>query len=314
MQAEVEFGHSGVIATPLGLGANAVGGYNLFPQLNDEQGLSVVRAALDHGIRLIDTAYVYGLGHSETLIGEAIQDYDRYSFALASKGAHDYSTGDRVINNHPDFLTQQVENSLQRLGTDYLDIFYIHYPDQDTPKAEAVGALQRLKEAGKIRAIGLSNFSLAQVKEANADGYVDVVEDEFSLLHQQNARDLMPYLKEQGISFVPYFPLASGLLTGKYDQATSFPADDIRSTMADFREPRFGKIRGALAVVRTIAASHGATVSQVVLAWYMQNPLITAVIPGAKQPDQVIQNAAALQLELTPSEYQTFEEAFAGFK
>lgn len=215
MQVEVEFGHSGVVATPLGLGANAVGGYNLFPQLNDEQGLSVVRAALDHGIRLIDTAYVYGLGHSETLIGEAIQDYDRYSFALASKGAHDYSTGDRVINNHPDFLTQQVENSLRRLGTDYLDIFYIHYPDQDTPKAEAVGVLQRLKEAGKIRAIGLSNFSLAQVKEANADGYVDVVEDEFSLLHQQNARDLMPYLKEQGISFVPYFPLASGLLTGR---------------------------------------------------------------------------------------------------
>ncbi|MEF2722373.1 MAG: aldo/keto reductase, partial [Limosilactobacillus fermentum] len=93
-----------------------------------------------------------------------------------------------------------------------------------------------------------------------------------------------------------------------------FPADDIRSTMADFREPRVGKIRGALAVVRTIAASHGATVSQVVLAWYMQNPLITAVIPGAKQPDQVIQNAAALQLELTLSEYQTIEEAFAGFK
>ena len=103
-------------------------------------------------------------------------------------------------------------------------------------------------------------------------------------------------------------------MTGKYDQATSFPADDIRSTMADFREPRFGKIRGALAVVRIIAASHGATISQVVLAWYMQNPLITAVIPGAKQPDQVIQNAAALQLELTPSEYQTIEEAFAGFK
>ena len=109
MQVEVEFGHSGVVATPLGLGANAVGGYNLFPQLNDEQGLSVIRAALDHGIRLIDTAYVYGLGHSETLIGEAIQDYDRYSFALASKGAHDYSTGDRVINNHPDFLTQQLK-------------------------------------------------------------------------------------------------------------------------------------------------------------------------------------------------------------
>ena len=174
---QVTIGKTDVTATPLGLGTNAVGGYNLFPNLKDEDGLNLVKAGLNHGIKLLDTAFVYGLGHSEELVGQAMHDFDRHSFALATKGAQDFSTGEQVINNDPAFLTQQVEASLKRLNTDYLDIYYIHFPDKQTPKAEAVGALQRLREQGKIRAIGVSNFNLAQVKEANADGYVDVVED-----------------------------------------------------------------------------------------------------------------------------------------
>ncbi|MBA1395110.1 aldo/keto reductase, partial [Lactobacillus sp. XV13L] len=142
-----------------------------------------------------------------------------------------------------------------------LDIYYIHFPDKKTPKAEAVGALQRLREQGKIRAIGVSNFSLEQVKEANADGYLDVVEDEFSLLHQDRAQDLLPYLKENQISFVPYFPLASGLLTGKYENDVHFPADDIRSQMADFQQPRYGQILKSVNQLRPIAAAHQATVA-----------------------------------------------------
>ena len=310
----VTIGHSTVTATALGLGANAVGGKNLFPHLDDDEGVNVVKAAIESGISLIDTAYVYGLGHSESLVGRAIQGYDRTKLVIASKAAQDFSTGDMVVSNDPDFLTRAVDQSLQRLNTDYLDIFYIHFPDKETPKAEAVGALQRLKEAGKIRAIGVSNFSLDQVKEANADGYVDVVEDQFSLLHQENAHELMPYLKENGISFVPYFPLAQGLLTDKYKEAVDFPADDIRSQGGDFQQPRFGKIQGALAQVRPIADAHDATVAQVVLAWYMQNPLISVVIPGAKHPDQVEANAKSMDVDLTDEEYQTIDDAFAEFK
>jgi len=310
----VTIGKSDVQATQLGLGTNAVGGYNLFPNLQDVDGLSLVKAGLDNGIQLLDTAFVYGLGHSEELVGQAMHDFDRHSFALATKGAQDFSTGEQVINNDPDFLTQQVDASLKRLNTDYLDIYYIHFPDKQTPKAEAVGALQRLREQGKIRAIGVSNFSLDQVKDANADGYVDVVEDEFSLLHRDHESDLMPYLKDHQISFVPYFPLASGLLTGKYDGDVSFPADDIRSQISDFQQPRYGQALHALTTVKPIAAAHQATITQTILAWYMQNPLISVVIPGAKRADQVATNAQALTVTLTPAEYQAIDTAFAGFK
>ncbi|KRN02721.1 Aryl-alcohol dehydrogenase related enzyme [Levilactobacillus senmaizukei DSM 21775 = NBRC 103853] len=313
-QNNITIGKSAVEATPLGLGTNAVGGYNLFPNLKDEDGLNLVTAGLEHGIRLLDTAFVYGLGHSEELVGQAMKAFDRHSFSLATKGAQDFSSGEQVINNDPAFLTQQVDASLQRLNTDYLDIYYIHFPDKQTPKAEAVGALQRLKEQGKIRAIGLSNFSVEQVKEANADGYVDVVEDEFSLLHRDHETDLMPYLHDNHISFVPYFPLASGLLTGKYDQTVSFPADDIRSQITDFQEPRYSQALAAIDRVRPIAAAHQATVTQAILAWYMADPLVSVVIPGAKRADQVVANAQALDLTLTPVEYATIDQAFAGFK
>lgn len=311
----VKIGHSDVLATPLGLGTNAVGGYNLFPNLKDDDGRALVRAALDNGINLLDTAYVYGLGHSEELVGEVMKEYDRDKIILATKGAQDFSSGEQVIDNRPEFLTDQVNKSLKRLGTDYIDIFYIHFPDHDTPKAEAVGALQKLKEAGKIRAIGISNFSLDQIKEANADGYVDVVEDEFSLLHQDHLTEgMLDYLHDHQISFVPYFPLASGLLTGKYDHKIDFPADDIRSQIADFTEPRFSKVLKAVDVVRPITKTHQATVAQVVLAWYMQNPLISVVIPGAKRAEQVKANAHALDITLTDAEYRTIEQAFDGFK
>lgn len=310
----VKIGKTDVETTPLGLGTNAVGGYNLFPNLKDEDGLNLVTAGLNHGIRLLDTAFVYGLGHSEELVGQAMHNFDRHSFALATKGAQDFSTGEQVINNDPAFLTQQVDASLQRLNTDYLDIYYIHFPDKQTPKAEAVGALQRLREQGKIRAIGVSNFSLAQVKAANADGYVDVVEDEFSLLHRDHEADLMPYLRDHQISFVPYFPLASGLLTGKYDQDVTFPADDIRSQISDFQEPRYGQALKAIAKVKPIAAAHQATVAQTILAWYMQNPLVSVVIPGAKRAAQVTANAQALDVTLSTSDYQTIDAAFAAFK
>ena len=311
----VTFGKSEVVANPLGLGTNAVGGHNLFHALDDRAGKQLVDAAIANGINLLDTAYVYGLGHSEELIGEVIQRHHRPDLVIATKGAHDFSSGEEVINNDPAFLTAQVEASLRRLQTDYLDIYYIHFPDHDTPKAEAVGALQRLKEQGKIRAIGVSNFSLAQIKAANADGYVDVVEDEFSLLHQDHLTDgLLDYLHDHQISFVPYFPLASGLLTGKYDHLVEFPADDIRSQIADFKEPRFSQILAAVEQVRPIAAAHNATVTQVILAWYLQNPLISAVIPGAKRAQQVEANAQAMNVALSDAEYQTITAAFKSFQ
>jgi myo-inositol catabolism protein IolS len=306
----VKIGKSNVEATALGLGTNAVGGNNLFPNLNDETGIQIVKTALDSGITLLDTAFAYGMGHSEELIGQAIQGYDRKKFVIATKAAQDTSGDEVTINNDPAFLKQAVEDALRRLQTDYLDIFYIHFPDDHTPKNEAVAALQELKEAGKIKAIGVSNFSLDQIKEANQDGYVDVVEDQYSLLHRDAENEMFDYLQANNISFVPFFPLASGLLTGKYSQTVSFPENDIRHGNPDFSGERFANIVKEVNNLRPIAEKHDATIAQLILAWYMQNPAITVVIPGAKRPEQVQSNAKAMQVKLSEDEYAEIDQAF----
>ncbi|MFD1432740.1 aldo/keto reductase [Lacticaseibacillus yichunensis] len=299
--------HTTVEFPTFGLGTNKVGGHNLFKDLNDEDGFAVIEQALADGVTLFDTAYIYGKGRSEEIIGEVLQrSRARSRVLIATKAAQD-PANDWRPNNSPAFLTQAVDDALRRLQTDTIDLFYIHFPDATTPKDEAVAALAKLKQAGKIRAIGVSNFSLAQLKEANRDGLVDVVEDNYSLVHREAERTLLPYLKEAGIGFVPYFPLASGLLTGKYSAADGarFPR---------FTAGQYAGIMTGLAEVRDVAKAHDATVAQVILAWYVQNPAIMTVIPGARVPQQVTANVAALKLTLSSAEYEQIDQAFSTFK
>ena len=163
----------------------------------------------------------------------------RSDIILATKGAHKFVGQDIVIDNSPAFLKQAVEESLKRLQTDYIDLFYIHFPDEHTPKDEAVGALKQLKDEGKIRAIGVSNFSIEQLKEANKDGYVDVYQGEYNLLQRSAEKELLPYTAEKGISFIPYFPLAAGILAGKYNKDMIF--NDLRSDMPHLQGEVFAK-------------------------------------------------------------------------
>ncbi|MDT2754885.1 aldo/keto reductase [Enterococcus pseudoavium] len=309
--SDVRIGKSQVYASALGLGTNAVGGHNLYPNLEDENGKEIIRTALNNGLTLLDTAFAYGHGRSEELIGEVLQEpeFDRSRVIVATKAAHDLKQGGK-FNNSPDFLREAVETALQRLQTDYIDIFYIHYPDEATPKNEAVQALRELKDAGKIRAIGVSNFSLAQLKEANQDGYVDIVEDRFSLLHREHEKTLFPYLKANEISFVPYYPLDSGLLTGKYDQETHFEDSDLRSKNPDFKGERLKKIIHTVDQLKPLAKDYDATVTQLVLAWYMKHPQIDVVIPGAKRPDQVEANAKAVDIHLSTTDFDKIDQLF----
>ena len=306
----VKIGKSNVESTPLGLGTNAVGGNNLFPNLKDETGIQIVKTGLDSGITLLDTAFAYGMGHSEELIGQAIKGYDRSKFVIATKAAQDTSDGDVKINNNPQFLKKSVDDALKRLQTDYIDIFYIHFPDDQTPKDEAVAALNEMKKEGKIKAIGVSNFSLDQIKEANKDGLVDVVEDQYSLLHRDAETEMFDYLRENNISFVPFFPLASGLLTGKYSEVVDFPENDIRHGNPDFTGERFEKIVEKVNNLKPLADKHGITTAQLVLAWYIKNPDVTVVIPGAKRPEQVQSNAKALNVSLSDEEYAQIDNDF----
>lgn len=294
-----------LILPKFGLGTNKVGGHNLFANLNDVDGEAVVRQALDSGVTLLDTAFMYGKGRSEEIIGQVLKDYDRNKVVIATKAAQDPAR-DFKPNNTPSFLTQAVDDALARLQTDYLDIFYIHFPDADTPKNLAVAALQKLKQAGKIRAIGVSNFSLDQVKEANLDGFVDVVEDHYSLVHRQLETTLWPYLTAHNIDFVPYFPLASGLLTGKYSSADA-------GKFTQFTPAQYDQIMKALAQVKHLAELHQATTAQIILAWYLQNPQITTVIPGARLPQQVLANVKAQDVHLSAAEYGQISTLFSQF-
>lgn len=301
----IKIGSTDVTSKKIGLGTNKVGGHNLFDNLKDEDGYAVVKEAIDSGITTLDTAYMYGLGRSEEIIGDVIQNYDRSKLIIATKAAQD-PDNDLKNNNSPEFLKKAVDDALKRLKTDYIDIFYIHFPDETTPKNEAVAALNELKKAGKIRAIGVSNFSLDQIKEADQDGLVDIVEDNYSLVHRDAEKELFPYLRANNISFVPYFPLASGLLTGKYAAADA-------KKFSQFTGEQFTDLLASIDKVRKIAEKYEATVAQVILAWYMKNPDISIVIPGARKPAQVDQNVKALGVELGNSDYHAIDEAFSDF-
>jgi myo-inositol catabolism protein IolS len=309
MAEKTTLGRSNLQVLPLGLGANAVGGHNLFPGLNDETGRNVVRSALEHGINFLDTAYFYGPGRSEELIGEVLKERGgRDHIVVATKGAQRITSDKVSFDNSPSFLRQSVEDSLRRLQTDYIDLYYIHFPDEITPKDEAVGELKKLKDEGKIRAIGVSNFSIEQLTEANKDGHVDVLQSHYNLLHRNAEHDLLPYTQEHNISFVPYFPLASGLLGGNYKQGDTF--SDGRKNNPLFQGELFAKNLEKVEQVRQIAEAKGVEVAHVILAWYLTVPSIDALIPGAKRPEQIVSNLQALQVQLTPDEIQAVDSIF----
>lgn len=310
MNKSVKLGKSNLTVNPIGLGTNAVGGHNLYPNLDEQAGRDLVRVALMNGINFLDTAYIYGPERSEELVGEVWSEtVEREEVILATKGAHQLVDGDVVMNNSPEFLKQSVEDSLKRLRTDYIDLYYIHFPDEQTPKDEAVAALAELKAEGKIRAIGVSNFSLEQLKEANKDGHIDVYQGEYNLFKRDAEKEILPYIREHGISFVPYFPLAAGLLAGKYDTETKF--DDLRKNDPLFQEDVFKDNLAKVDLLRPIAEAKDAEVAHIVLAWYLAQDGIDAIIPGAKRAEQVTDTIRTLDVELTEEEIRQIDHIFS---
>ncbi|WP_046212558.1 aldo/keto reductase [Paenibacillus wulumuqiensis] len=310
MTNHTRLGKSDLQVNPIGLGANAVGGHNLYPNLDEEAGKDVVRTAIANGINFIDTAFIYGPKRSEELIGEVLKETGkRNEVVIATKGAHKFTEqGEVVFDNSPAFLRASVEGSLKRLQTDYIDLYYIHFPDEHTPKDEAVGELKKLKDEGKIRAIGVSNFSLEQLQTANKDGYVDVLQSEYNLFKRGAEQDLLPYTAQNQISFIPYFPLASGLLAGKYDANTSF--DDLRARDPLFTGEAFTHNLQKVEMLRPIAQAKGVEIAHLVLAWYLTRDSIDAIIPGAKRADQVLDNLKTLEIQLTPQEIEQISHIF----
>ncbi|PRP53530.1 MULTISPECIES: aldo/keto reductase [Bacillus] len=293
----------------IGFGANAVGGHNLFPNLNDETGKDLVRTALDGGVNFIDTAFIYGLGRSEELIGEVVQERGvRDQLMIASKGAHKEGNGRIELDNSRDFLRGEVEKSLKRLKTDYIDLYYVHFPDGKTPLAEVAGTLKELKDEGKIKAIGASNLNYQQLQEFNADGYLEVFQSEYSLIQRDAEKELLPYCEKHGISFIPYFPLASGLLTGKFTKDDAF--DDTRKDKPQFQGDTFIQNLKKVDKLKAAAEEKNAETAHVALAWLLTRPAVDAIIPGAKRPEQLKANLKTLDVELTDDEADFISRIF----
>ncbi|WP_144470076.1 aldo/keto reductase [Bacillus pumilus] len=307
---KVTLGRTNLQVNPIGLGTNAVGGHNLFPNLSEDAGRELVETALDQGVNFLDSAFIYGLGRSEELIGEIIAKRGgRENLVLATKGAHKEVNGQIELDNSRDFLTEQVENSLKRLQTDYIDLYYMHFPDGRTPLEEVAGTLKELKDEGKIRAIGASNLDFEQLQAFNRDGYLDVLQSEYSLLKREAEKDLLPYCVEHRISFIPYFPLASGLLTGKFTKDATF--DDIRAKDPLFQGEAFLQNLEKVDKLKAIAQSKNAETAHVALAWLLAQDGIDAIIPGAKRAEQVQQNLKTNDVQLTKEEINQIDQIFS---
>ena len=301
-------GTSGLEVTEIGLGTNAVGGHNLYEGIRDDDGTALVRRAFDLGVNFFDTADVYGLGHSEELLGQAL-GRRKNDVLIATKGANLFGPdGKTGLSNDPAYLRQALEASLLRLRRDYVDVYYIHRPDGKTPVQDAFGALLRFVEEGKVRAAALSNFDLAGVREALKAGPVAALQNEYHLFNRDVERDLLTFCAANGVAFIPYGPLAFGILGGRYDREFKLNPRDWRARLPQFAGDNFPRVLAVVDELRAIARKRGAPLSNLALRWLLDQPGVASVIAGAKTPAQVEENVRADDLELSPEEIRRIDD------
>ena len=294
---------SNIEVSVIGLGTNAVGGHNLFQNLNEEDGKDLVREALNNGVTFIDTADLYGPSRSEELVGEVLTEFNREDYVIATKGSQQWSSdGSIKTNNRPEYLREAVEKSLQRLQLDYVDLYYLHFPDGETPFAQSIGELARLKEEGTIRSIGISNVSLQQLKEANANGDISVLQSPYNMFDRCAEAELLPYCIENNISFIPYGPLAFGLLGGGFTKESKLDEQDWRNSIPLFQGDQFQQTLTKVDKLKEFALKKDSTLPNLALAWLLAQEGVDAVIPGGKRKERIRENIQASDIVLSKEE------------
>jgi aryl-alcohol dehydrogenase-like predicted oxidoreductase len=322
-----QLGKSDVRVSVVGFGAWAIGGF-LWGGSDEEAAVAAVRAAIDCGVTTVDTAPVYGLGLSERLVGRAISGRRDQVQVLTKFGLAWEGDGGTFHFEAPDPSGQVVkvyrwasrerviaecEDSLQRLNVDCIDLYQQHWPDPATPLEETCEALRTLLDQGKIRAVGVSNFSVEQVQHIRTLLPLASVQSPFSMVKRGMESDLLPYCLKEEIGMIAYSPLQRGLLTGKVSPDREFPPSDSRRSDPFFSPANRSRVLDLLDKFKPIAETHGATLAQLVVAWTIQRPGMTMALVGARDPDQAEENARAAEIRLTDDERTQIDGILSGF-
>nr|WP_236761576.1 aldo/keto reductase [Agrobacterium sp. S2/73] len=304
-------GRSGISASAVGLGTWAIGGW-MWGGTDERQSIAAIQASIDAGISLIDTAPAYGMGLAETIVGKAIAGR-RDKVVLVTKcglvwhvneGAYFFHQDGKPVHRYlgAASIRHEVEESLKRLGTDYIDHYVTHWQDATTPIAETVETLVRLKDEGKIRSIGASNVSPEDLVAYIATGALDAIQEEYSMVRRDIETTLLPLCRTSAVSVLSYSSLALGLLSGKVGPERVFAGDDQRKGNPRFSQANREKIARLTRRLEPVAEAHGASIAQVVIAWTIAQPGITFSLCGARDPAQAVENAAAARLRLAENE------------
>jgi aryl-alcohol dehydrogenase-like predicted oxidoreductase len=280
-------------ASRIALGTWAMGGW-MWGGSDEVASIRTIHAALDSGINVIDTAPVYGFGRSEELVGKALADGRRHRVLIATKVGLDWSNGEPVRNSSPARLRRELEDSLRRLRTDVIDIYQIHWPDESLPIEETAAVLDEFRHEGKIRAIGVSNFSPAQMERFRKVAPIHTVQPPYNLFEREIESNVLPYAGQHGLTVLAYGALCRGLLTGKITAATRFDGDDLRKTDPKFRTPRLKQYLSAVAALEHMARErYGKDVLALAVRWLLDQGRIVALW-GARRPEQLSTVSAAM--------------------
>ncbi len=299
----------GTKLSALGAGTWSMAGRNayglVFGKTDEARPVEMLRTLLDEGVNVIDTAPIYGLDSAaEKLVGKALQDgYRKKAFLVTKFGdSCNAKTGAREIDDSREDILREIEGSLERLGTDHIDLYLMHYPDDKVPVEETMDTLNGLLEEGKISHIGVSNVCIAQLEECMRYAKIDAVELRYSMLDRQT-EPVMKWAHERGLATLTYGTLGGGILTGAFRTLPHFEEKDIRYTFyTGFKEPLFSKVQRLLHDMDAVAAKHERPVAQVALAWTMQKEFVTTALVGCSSPKRAKENCAAATLELTADE------------
>jgi len=311
-----QLGTTGLEITRVGFGAWAIGGggweFGWGPQ-DDEDSIEAIHRALELGVNWIDTAAAYGFGRSELVVGRALEGLDKRPYVF-TKASLLEGPGRRVVHSLKcESILREAEASLDRLRVDAIDLYQIHWPTPDEDIEEGWSALAELKEQGLVRHIGVSNFSVEQLRRIQQVAPVETLQPQYSLVARDAEDDVLPFAEREGVGVIVYSPMGSGLLTGRMtrDRIEALPEDDWRRHDPRFNEPQLSQHLALVARLQTVADRHGTSSGAVAVAWTLRNPAVDGAIAGFRRPDQVDPILEAANLQLTDDDVDELEGSTA---